>query len=268
MQFTGINFFLFHLVNGLAGHSWALDNIVALVEQNDLVRGAFIGGCFIAAWFRKADGEEAARSRRTLLATLAAAVLVLAVTKSISHTIFYPRPYMLSKSIYHLEGSKLREFERVPFNLPLDDASRELYDNYTDGQITVNHLGTFPSDNAGFFLVISLGIFFAFRLAGTLALIWTATLILGAKIYSGMHFPVDVLGGAIAAAIGFFLVRLVAERPLKSLFHGAAQWTIEHGNVSSVLIFIVAFEIASSLGHLYPIISFAKIIIKHALSFV
>lgn len=256
------------MVNGLAGHSWALDNLVALIEQNDLVRGALIGGCFTAAWFRKADEFEVARFRRTLLATLVSAVLVLTVTKSISHSVFYPRPYMLSKRIYHLEGSELKEFERVRFNLPLDDASKQLYENYTNGRITVNHLGTFPSDNAGFFLVISLGVFFAYRFAGTLALLWTVILILGAKIYSGMHFPVDVLGGALAAALGFFLVRLIAERPLKKLFHAAAQWTIEHRTISSALVFIVAFEIASSLGHLYPILSFAKIIVKHVLSFV
>ena len=260
-----INIFLFTRFNQLAGHSWAFDTLVGLLEENNLIKGGILGACFVAAWFRYEKKNRAIQVRRVLLVSLLASVCSLAITKSVSHLLFYPRPYFYSHRLYHLEGASLREFDTIDFNLPLDRASRELYADYLRGDFTLNHLGTFPSDNASFAIAIALGILFAYRSIGILALLWALLFVLPAKIISGMHFPADIAAGALSAMAVFFLFKFLADRPLKPLFNRVVRWTFGHATLSSALLFIVVYEIVSTLDHLNPILQYAGTLARHLL---
>ena len=63
----------------------------------------------------------------------------------------------------------------------------------------------FPSGHATFFMAIAFAIFFNHKKVGYVFILF-ALLIGVARIVSGVHFPVDILGGYILGfAIAFFL---------------------------------------------------------------
>ena len=103
---------------------------------------------------------------------------MITTTKVLSKTIFLPRPEIQSQKIYRLEGDQLVEMKRMPVRIMLDETSQKDYRALLSGEIETNDLGSFPSDHAGFFIAISLGIWLASRRLGLLALGWSVFVIL------------------------------------------------------------------------------------------
>lgn len=65
---------------------------------------------------------------------------------------------------------------------------------------------SFPSGHAAFFFALSVGVWFYNKKAGLTFLI-TSTLIGLARVYSGIHWPSDILAGALTGIITAFLSR-------------------------------------------------------------
>src|SRR2546430_13859637 len=183
-------------INSVAGRSWLFDSIVAFFLDNDLAKAGVIGCCFLAAWYGGKSTNSTNARRKILIATLIAAVCVITTTKVLSKTIFLPRPEIQSQKIYRLEGEQLVEMKRMPVRVMLDETSQKDYRALLSGEIETNDLGSFPSDHAGFFIAISLGIWLASRRLGLLAVGWTLFVILAGKMISGQHTPLDVAAGA------------------------------------------------------------------------
>lgn len=262
---TSLNDQLLLAINSVAGRSWLFDSIVAFVLDNDLAKAGVIGACFLAAWFGGKDAATTQR-RKLLLMTIVAAVCVIATTKILSKTIFLPRPEIQSQKIYQLEGDQLVEMKKMPVRIPLDEESQKNYRALTSGDVETNDLGSFPSDHAGFFLVISLGIFLASRRLGLLALGWTVFVILAAKMISAQHTPLDILAGAFVAFAELAVIRYLAgdkwlDRPLEWL----SQLTLRHSALSSAFVFAVAFEMSSTLVHVRELLSLLSAMRHHIL---
>ena len=253
--FTGINVFLSEVFNSLAGRSKLFDSLVALPINNDFVKAAVIGSCFLAVWYGKETLAETQKARRILLVTLAAAVCVIATTKALSHTVFLPRPYIQSQKIYHLEGDRLVENKRVDYRVPLDRASQDAYRDLLDGQVDPSDLGSFPSDHAGFYVTLALGIFLASRTVGWIALGWTFLAILGGRVITGMHSPLDIIAGAAIAGAELAVCQYVARRWFGRLVDWVSQLTLRYSAVSSAVLFAIVFEMSSTLTHLPPLLS-------------
>lgn len=260
-----LNRIVFVALNSLADRSWALDTLFAQLEANPLVKGAVVGACFFAAWFGGKNKRDIIQTRKLLLAGLVSTVIALAMSKSLSYSFFFPRPYVLSRQVYHLEEHRLVPYPRIPLRVPRDADSQALWDNYLDGNISVNPLGAVPSDHASFFLAVSLGILIANRRMGLIALLWTILAILPAKIVMGRHHPIDMVGGALVALFALFLVFYLGLRVKGRIFESTADWTIRHPMLSSALVFVVVFEIGSTLRHVYPLIDFVKVVGGHFL---
>jgi membrane-associated phospholipid phosphatase len=190
---------LYLLLNGLAGRSWLLDTIVALPLDNALVKAGPIGACFVYAWWSGGDEADSRRRRSTLLVTIASLLFVMAATKTIADGIFLPRPFVHAQQAWHLEEGKLVETPRLAYREPLNGGASNRYRALARGEIEQNDLYSFPSDHAGFFVALALGIFLASRRAGALALGWTLAAILLPRIVTGMHSPLDI---AVGAGIG------------------------------------------------------------------
>src|SRR5437016_7570827 len=170
---TNLNDRLLLGINGLAGRSWLFDSTVAFFQDNDLAKAGVIGCCFLAAWYGGKTTNGTTTRRKILIVGLLASVCVIATTKVLSHTIFLPRPEIQSRKIYRLEGDQLVEMKRMPVRVPLDENSQKDYRALVNGDVETNDLGSFPSDHAGFFIAISLGIWLASRRLGLIALGWT-----------------------------------------------------------------------------------------------
>ncbi|HXT63137.1 MAG TPA: phosphatase PAP2 family protein [Pyrinomonadaceae bacterium] len=262
---TSLNDQLLLAINSVAGRNWLFDNVVAFFLDNDLAKAGVIGACFLAAWYGGKDAATTHR-RKILLTTIVAAVFVIGTTKLLSKTIFLPRPEIQSQKIYQLEGDQLVEMKRMPVRIPLDDESQKNYHALINGDVETNDLGSFPSDHAGFFLVISLGIWLASRRLGLLAIGWTVFVILAAKMISAQHTPFDVLAGATVAIIELAVLRyLVADKWVDRQLERLSQLTLRHSALSSAFIFAVAFEMSSTLVHVRELIGLLSTVRHHIL---
>jgi membrane-associated phospholipid phosphatase len=187
--------------------------------------------------------------------TLVAAVCVLATTKVLSHTIFLPRPAIESQKIYHLSGDSLVAMKRTNVRVPLDEESQKDHRDLLNGDVKTNDLGSFPSDHAGFFLAISLGIFLASRRIGVVAVGWTVFVILAGKMIQAEHAPVDIAAGAAVAITELSLLRMAARTRLGSILDKISLWTFKYSALSSALLFAIVFEISSTLFHIRALLA-------------
>ena len=252
-------------INGLAGRSWLFDSMVAFFQDNDLAKAGVIGCCFLAAWYGGKSDKSTNVRRKILIATLIAAVFVITTTKVLSHTVFLPRPEILSQKIYRLEGDQLVEMKRVPVRISLDDTSQKDHRALLSGDVDANDLGSFPSDHAGFFLAISLGILLASRRLGLLALGWTFFVILAGKMIGAHHTPLDIAAGAAVAVGELALIQYVLRKYFSGWLDKLAGLSLRYGALSSALIFMVAFEVSSTMIHIRAFLGLLSAMRKHVL---
>ena len=252
-------------INSVAGRSWLFDSVVALFLDNDLAKAGVIGCCFLAAWY-SGKGVAASNRRKILLTTIVAAVCVIAITKTLSKTVFLPRPAIQSQRLYKLDGDQLTEMKRMPVRTPLDEESQKERQAVVSGDLQSNDLGSFPSDHAGFFLVISFGIWLASRRLGLVAVGWTVLVILAGKLISAQHTPLDILAGGFVALTVLAIFRFMAARRfVDGLLAWISQLTIRHGALSSALIFAVTFEMSSTLVHVRQFVGLLGAVRRHIL---
>jgi membrane-associated phospholipid phosphatase len=238
---------LYMALNGLAGRSWLLDTLISLPIDNNLVKAGPIGACFVYAWWSSRDESEIRRRRSTLLVTIASLLFVMAATKTIGDHVFLPRPFAHSEQAWHIEDGRLVETPRLAYREPLAGQVRQRAESLKRGEIDSNDLVSFPSDHAGFFFALSLGIFLASRRAGAVALAWTAIMILLPRIVTGMHSPLDIAAGAGVGAAILLAIQFVARRTRRWALEPLAGWTIRHEALAAALLFFVIVESAETL---------------------
>jgi len=253
------------LINSVAGRSWLFDSIVAFFLDNDLAKAGVIGGCFLAAWYGGKSVDSTNARRKILITTLIAAVFVITTTKVLSKTIFLPRPEIQSQKIYRLEGDQLVEMKRMPVRVMLDENSQKDYRALLSGEIETNDLGSFPSDHAGFFIAISLGIWLASRRLGLLALGWSIFVILAGKMISGQHTPLDVAAGATVAIAELAVVQYVVRKRLDGWLDKLSGLTLRYSALSSAIVFLIAFEVSSTMIHIRAFLGLLAAMRRHVL---
>jgi len=263
--FTQLNDQLLLGINSVAGRSWLFDSIVAFFLDNDLAKAGVIGGCFLAAWYGGKSVESTSARRKILITTLVAAVFVITTTKVLSKTIFLPRPEIQTQKIYRLEGDQLVQMKRMPVRTMLDDESQKDHRALLSGDIDSNDLGSFPSDHAGFFIAISLGIFLASRRLGWLALGWSILVILGGKMISGQHTPLDVAAGATVAIAELAFIQFVMRRGFRGWLDKLTGLTLRYSALSSAIVFLIAFEMSSTMIHIRAFLGFLAVMRRHVL---
>jgi membrane-associated phospholipid phosphatase len=253
-------------INSLAGRSWLFDNLVAFFQDNDLAKAGVIGCCFLAAWYGGKTGHGTNDRRKILITTLIVALCVITTTKVLSRTIFLPRPEIQSRKIYRLEGDQLVAMKRIPVRVLLDETSQKDYRALLNGDIETNDLGSFPSDHAGFFLTISLGIWLASRRLGWLALGWTFfVIILAGKLIGGHHTPLDVVAGAAVAIVELAIIQYVMKKRFNAWLDKLTGLTLRYSALSSAIIFAVVFEVSSTLIHVRAFLGLLSAVRKHVL---
>ncbi|HKW13444.1 MAG TPA: phosphatase PAP2 family protein [Candidatus Krumholzibacteria bacterium] len=254
---------LYELLNQATGHFWLLDNLLALTLHNSLVKAAFLGGCFLAAWYTHHDETSAVPTRRILLVTLLASGVVVVTTRVISTHVFHPRPFVYSQETYHLEGSRLVESRHLPYRVPLESASQKKYRGLLQGELASNDLDAFPSDHAAFYITIAAGIMLAVPAIGRFAMAWTILVILVGRMVTGQHSPLDIVAGAAIGAFILFVCQAVFGGWLRWSVDWLARWTLRHQAVATALVFIALFEVSNTLQDLNALIETGSAVARY-----
>lgn len=160
-------------VNGFSRTSWALDQTINLFAHTGLFKGGVLTIAVWWAWFRK---EHEAENRRIIIATLVASVLVLFIARALALGLpFRPRPALNPELVFQL-----------PYG------------------VSATNLGSwssFPSDHAALFFALATGLFFISRILGVLIAVHLLLIVVLARIYLGLHYPTDLLAGAILGIV-------------------------------------------------------------------
>jgi membrane-associated phospholipid phosphatase len=163
-----IDLALFHAINGWCGRSLTLDDIAKGLESFQLKGLAFIS-TFGALWFRRSKTQI--QQRETLVLLLFAIVLSLIVARSVADLApFRARPMVTSGIEYRTPLIRMEAY----------------FENWS----------AFPSDTAAIVFAMTTGFWLLSRWWG---LLWAtfSTMAVLARVYFGLHYPGDVLAGAL-----------------------------------------------------------------------
>lgn len=179
---------LLFMINGLAGHSAWVDKIIMILsEYGPVVFGLYL----IGLWFSGNSISEVTENRKRALYAFFAAMLAMGMNQVISHVWYRNRPYLDQPVTRLLQGAQ--------------DAS-------------------FPSDHAAGAFSIAGSLFG--RTAGSNLLMAFAILVALSRVYVGLHYPSDILGGMMTGLVSSWLIERnkgLLDKPVALLL---AIWTI------------------------------------------
>jgi undecaprenyl-diphosphatase len=164
-------------------------------------------------WFK--PGQRGEWEREMVIATIVGGLLALATGRLLADYLpFRVRP------IYNLD-------------LHLHFPSADVRD--------VRTWSSFPSDHAMLWMSVATGIFLVWRRVGVLALLYTAIFICMPRIYLGLHYPTDILGGA---AIGIIITYVLTRDSVRTRFAvPVLGWIQRFPGVGYTLAFLLCFEL-------------------------
>jgi undecaprenyl-diphosphatase len=210
---------LLQFFNQFADRSWALDNLVGVISDTALAKGYLVLPLFWWAWFRPTPEKEAAQE--TVILTLLAGLIAVALARSLQIVLPYrPRPL-------HTAGLHFL----APYSSPVTYFS---------------DWSSFPSDHASLFFALATGLCLISPLIGALALLHAGLIVSLPRIYLGLHFPTDILSGAL---IGIGMMSLVWT--FRSSWRPVVDPVLAWSRSSPQTFFPCFFLLTAELAHLF-----------------
>ncbi len=161
---------LFQLINNLAGHNALLDGLVRVLV-NEYFLTTMMSLILVIFWFEGQDRDQRERNQRAILRAIVALFIANIVLKLCNLIYFRPRPFD-SHEVTLL------------FYRPTDSS--------------------FPSNAAVVGFSVAAAIWLYNRRLGALLLV-LATLFGLSRIYCGVHYPTDVIAGALLGALSAYV---------------------------------------------------------------
>lgn len=163
---------IFYLFNNLAGKSWFFDSSVIFFAD---YLEYFVAAFFIAVLFSSAFYKEKLK------------VFLIAVTSVVLSRFIITE---IIRFFYH----RLRPFLTLPVH-----------------QLIADNEYSFPSGHAAFFFALATAVYFYNKKWG-LAFFAAAILMTLARVVAGVHYPSDILGGAIIGILSAWVVFYFAKK--------------------------------------------------------
>lgn len=189
MDVRALDIALLQAVNGFAGRWPLLDLVMTKVVALYSVKTLPLVLCIVWLWFLADDEDAQARRRNRIASALLGMFLALVVSRVMQNLMPHlPRPM-------HTAGLDLI----TPIGASMDE---------------LQGWSSFPSDHAAMSLAISYGIWRESRKLGILAFAWAILVICLPRVYSGFHFPSDLIAGGLIGVACVYLVTRLVPRPL------------------------------------------------------
>lgn len=213
-------------INGYSRHSWFFDKANLFISNNALLKGGFIAAIFWYLWFK--PDENQVRNRDHIVITLAVGLIAMFLARVLALTLpFRLRPI-------HQEG--------LPFVLPFGMDSTEL-----------QGWSSFPSDHAVLFFALASGIFFISKKWSLLALFHSALVVTFPRIYLGMHYPSDIVAGALLGIAMSVTGNIYLNQ--SRIIRGVSNVSLKKPELFYPLLFIFTFEVAEMFGSFRSLVS-------------
>lgn len=157
-------------LNQFSQRSGEFDKFVDMLFGNVLLEGGFITALLWWAWFRKRETAE--RDRGLVICGIVMTMLALFVTRVAA----LPFPFR----------SRPRFVEALHFRPPIGSGNYDML-----------NWSSFPSDHAALYFCLATILFFISRKAGVIAGLHAFFVVCLTRIYLGIHYPTDILVGAL-----------------------------------------------------------------------
>jgi undecaprenyl-diphosphatase len=153
----------------------------------------------------------------------------------------------------------------VPFR------GRPLYNPQLDVRIaydlpprTMETWNSFPSDHAVLFFTLVTGLFLLSRWIGLISALYVVLFVCIPRIFLGVHYPVDILAGAmLGIGVGYLAtlekVRSVVSRPI-------LRWVSGHPSSFYAFCFFYTYQVSNAFGWIRDVITLAVTIVSGAIS--
>jgi membrane-associated phospholipid phosphatase len=186
------------LLGQFARRSEAFDTFISAFVQLDMFKGAIVMAVLCWLWF---DPRPDFRNRRmVVIQTVLGGAFAGLVSRILQRGISRPKPLNAAPEFVPVFGT-------------------------TPEHVTaMAGASSFPSDHAALFGAVAMGIFLANRRWGYLAFAWTLLVVDLPRIYTGRHYPSDILGGLILG----ICVTLLMRRPAAFLTEPVLRWEKLH----------------------------------------
>ncbi|NNE00326.1 MAG: phosphatase PAP2 family protein [Pirellulaceae bacterium] len=240
-----VNIDVYMTMQELVGRSWLLDSLLTMATDNQLVKAVVVGCSFVAAWYAASD-EQSFRVRRILTVTVLAGLFAIAASKMIASNVLSPRPVLFSSPVYVSQGEQVKKAEQLLIREPLDSDGLENMRAFQAGDFGDSDLESFPSDHAALFVSLSVGILYAHRSLGVLALSWTVLVILIPRVVTGMHWPLDVVAGGLIGGLSTVAAVWMTTQRRIPILDPLIRWSMGKPAFSAALLFAVVFEACNS----------------------
>jgi undecaprenyl-diphosphatase len=213
-------------INQFSQNSWVFDQVISFLSGSTLLKGGILVTIIWWAWFK--SDEHQLHNREHIISTLLCSFIGELLSRILSLT--------------------------LPFRFrPLHEESLVFLIPYGMEETKFDGWSSFPSDHAVLFFALSTGLLFVSRKAGAFALAYTALFIAFPRIYLGLHYPTDIIAGAVIGMTISLLgnIYLVRSKSLKSI----TNWSFSRPDFFYPVFFILTYQIADLFSGVRSIIS-------------
>jgi len=182
---------IINYLNQFSNHSWLFDNVIVLFD-NVFIKGSVLVTILWWLWFKKDENQF--NNRKYIISTLFGCIIAIVSARSL---------VLL-----------------LPFRFrPLHEKSLDFLPPCGLSITTLDGWSSFPSDHAILFFSLSAGLFFISKKVGVFALLYTTFFIAFTRMYLGLHYPTDIIAGAIIGAAIVLIVNtcLVKVKSIQSV---------------------------------------------------
>jgi undecaprenyl-diphosphatase len=215
-------------LNRFAGHSSTFDQFVWLAANNYVLKTGVIMALLHGTWFRRNERHD--DHRATMIFGLFASCAAVLIARLLALAApFRERP---------LRNPDLH------FVLPPSMSSH-----------TLIGWSAFPSDTATLFFGVAATLFLVSRRAGVLAFCHTVLVVGVARVYLGIHYPTDILAGAVLGVGAVLLIRV--PRLEAAVTRAPMRWLRDRPQASQAALCLLVFLVGTTFEPVYQLAQFA-----------
>jgi undecaprenyl-diphosphatase len=193
---NGFDSSILSFFNRFVGKHPTFDDAVVYLSNDGFLRAGLIVALCWWVWFK--DGEDKTSKNHATREAIISTVLACFASILIARLVVLPLPFRIR---------------------PIADPTNGWH--FPPATTDWQNWSSFPSDHAVMFFTLTTCLFFISDVMGWIALIDTVVLICLPRIYLGIHYPTDIIAGAvIGVAVGFAanqqaFKHWIAKRPLQ-----------------------------------------------------